>query len=62
MRLSVELLMDTGRRPEEICRLDLNCLTRDTQDKPVLLYNNWKEQRIGRQPPIHEPTAGLITA
>ncbi|MFI6461595.1 tyrosine-type recombinase/integrase [Streptomyces sp. NPDC050538] len=62
VRLSVELLMDTGRRPEEICRLDLNCLTRDSQDKPVLLYNNWKEQRIGRQLPIHEPTAELIIA
>ncbi|MGA4844728.1 tyrosine-type recombinase/integrase [Streptomyces sp. G45] len=62
IRLSVELLMDTGRRPEEICRLDLNCLTRDGQKKPVLLYNNWKEQRIGRQLPIHEPTAELIIA
>jgi hypothetical protein len=28
----------------------------------VLLYNNWKEQRIGRQLPIHEPTAKLIIA
>lgn len=62
VRLSVELLMDTGRRPEEICRLELNCLTRDNQGKPVLLYNNWKEQRIGRQLPIHEPTAKLIIA
>ncbi|MFJ7209863.1 tyrosine-type recombinase/integrase [Streptomyces sp. NPDC098789] len=62
MRLSVELLMDTGRRPEEICRLELNCLTRDGQGKPVLLYTNWKEQRIGRQLPIHEPTAKLIIA
>ncbi|MEQ4611465.1 site-specific integrase [Streptomyces cavourensis] len=62
MRLSVELLMDTGRRPEEICRLELNGLTRDGQAKPVLLYNNWKEQRIGRQLPIHEPTAELIIA
>ncbi|MET8831599.1 tyrosine-type recombinase/integrase [Streptomyces sp. NPDC004610] len=61
IRLSVELLMDTGRRPEEICRLELNCLTRDSQGKPVLLYNNWKEQRVGRQLPIHEPTAKLIT-
>ncbi|WP_381805699.1 tyrosine-type recombinase/integrase [Streptomyces niveus] len=61
IRLSVELLMDTGRRPDEICRLELNCLTRDSQGKPVLLYNNWKEQRIGRQLPIHEPTAKLIT-
>ncbi|MFK8851698.1 tyrosine-type recombinase/integrase [Streptomyces sp. Ac-502] len=62
LRLSVELLMDTGRRPEEICRLELHCLTRDGQGKPVLAYDNWKEQRLRRQMPIHEPTAKLILA
>ena len=25
----VELAIDTGRRPEEICELDFDCLTRD---------------------------------
>ncbi len=62
LRLSVELLMDTGRRPEEICRLELNCLARDGQGKPVLAYDNWKEQRLWRQLPIHGPTADLIIA
>lgn len=33
----------------------------DSQGKPVLLCNNWKKQRIGRQLPLHEPTAQLIT-
>ncbi|MGW4784975.1 tyrosine-type recombinase/integrase [Streptomyces sp. NPDC004230] len=62
LRLAVELLMDTGRRPEEICRLEFNCLTRDGQGRPVLVYDNWKEQRQRRELPIHEPTAKLILA
>lgn len=28
-RTAVELAIDTGRRPEEICELDFDCLTRD---------------------------------
>ncbi|WP_252844899.1 site-specific integrase [Actinoallomurus purpureus] len=62
MRVAVELLMDTGRRPDEICRLAYDCLTRDRQGKPVLAYDNFKEQRIRRELPIHEPTAALIRA
>ncbi|MFE2868811.1 tyrosine-type recombinase/integrase [Embleya sp. NPDC059259] len=60
LRVAVELIMDTGRRPDEVCRLGLDCLTRDGQGRPVLLYDNLKEQRIRRQLPIHEPTAKLI--
>ncbi|MDT2009392.1 hypothetical protein FXW78_46175 [Rhodococcus opacus] len=29
MRTAIELAIDTGRRPEEICTLDFDCLTRD---------------------------------
>ncbi|WP_369211748.1 tyrosine-type recombinase/integrase [Streptomyces flavofungini] len=60
LRVAVEILIDTGRRPDEICCLDLDCLTRDGQGKPVLLYSNWKEERIGRELPVHETTAALI--
>ena len=28
-RVAVELLIDTGRRPAEICTLDWDCLARD---------------------------------
>ncbi|MGP3683251.1 hypothetical protein ACTVZO_00805 [Streptomyces sp. IBSNAI002] len=28
LRGAVEILIDTGRRPDETCRLDLDCLTR----------------------------------
>jgi integrase len=34
IRVAVELLMDTGRRPEEILRLRLDCLTRDPTGRP----------------------------
>ncbi|MEV7856438.1 site-specific integrase [Streptomyces sp. NPDC088183] len=60
LRVAAELMMDTGRRPEEICKLEFHCLNRDRQGKPVLVYNNWKEQRIRRELPIHEPTAQVI--
>ncbi|MFD5564445.1 tyrosine-type recombinase/integrase [Kitasatospora griseola] len=62
LRVAVEIIIDTGRRPDEICRLDLDCLTRDGQGKPVLVYSNWKEERIGRELPVHESTAALIRA
>jgi len=34
IRVAVELLMDTGRRPAEILRLPLDCLTRDPTTRP----------------------------
>ncbi|MFD6893472.1 tyrosine-type recombinase/integrase [Rhodococcus sp. NPDC060086] len=59
-RVGVELLIDTGRRPDEICRLALDCLERDEQGRPVLVYDNVKSHRLGRRLPIHETTAELI--
>ncbi|MFD5516942.1 tyrosine-type recombinase/integrase [Streptomyces sp. NPDC127066] len=61
-RVAVELLMDTGRRAMEICRLDWDCLERDGDGKPVLIYTNSKAGRKGRRLPISEATAALITA
>ena len=40
VRVAVELMIDTGRRPEEICALALDCVTRDGTGKPVLIYDN----------------------
>ncbi|MFJ9447423.1 tyrosine-type recombinase/integrase [Kitasatospora sp. NPDC101235] len=62
IRLAVELVIDTGRRPVEICRLAFDCLERDEAGKPVLVYDNFKSHRYGRRLPIAEATAGLITA
>jgi integrase len=54
------LLIDTGRRPDEICQLRLNCLERDEQDKPVLIYDNTKANRMQRRLPIPAATAAVI--
>jgi len=62
MRTAVELAIDTGRRPEEICELDFDCLARDEDGLPVLVYDNHKANRPGRRLPISEHTAALITA
>ncbi|MBN9618465.1 MAG: site-specific integrase [Actinobacteria bacterium] len=60
VRTAVELAIDTGRRPEEICDLDFDCLARDEDGLPVLVYDNHKANRPGRRLPISEHTAALI--
>jgi integrase len=62
MRTAVELAIDTGRRPEEICALDFDCLTRDDDGQPVLIYHNHKSNRPARRLPIGEQTADVIVA
>jgi hypothetical protein len=57
LRVAVELLVDTGRRPNEICQLSWDCLDRDADGKPVLVYDNHKNHRPGRRQPIPEATA-----
>lgn len=60
IRVAVELLIDTGRRPGEICNLPWDCLARDNDGKPVLVYDNDKSHRQARRLPIAEATAQLI--
>jgi integrase len=60
IRTAVELMIDTGRRPHEICSLDLDCLERDQDDKPVLIYDNHKANRQARRLPVAGTTAALI--
>ncbi|WP_405167165.1 site-specific integrase [Nocardia sp. NBC_01499] len=62
VRVAVELLIDTGRRPDEICQLPLDCLDRDAQGKPVLIYTNFKSNRPESRLPIPEATAAVIMA
>jgi integrase len=62
VRVATELVIDTGRRPDEICRLGLDCLERDGDGKPVLVYDNHKGHRTGRRLPVSEATAGVIVA
>ncbi|AZM57928.1 hypothetical protein DMA15_27140 [Streptomyces sp. WAC 01529] len=60
IRTAVELLIDTGRRPDEICKLPLQCLDRDPDGTPVLVYDNFKSLRNARRQPIAGVTASLI--
>jgi Phage integrase family len=59
-RVAVELLMDTGRRPDEVCQLPMDCLEKDTDGKYVLIYTDYKENRLQRRLPIPDSTAKLI--
>ena len=62
-RVAAELMIDTGRRPDEICALPWDCLEYDEPGhEPVLVYFNHKSARQGRRLPIAQATAGLITA
>jgi hypothetical protein len=56
------LLIDTGRRPEEVCALPFDCLRRDKEGKYLLVYDNIKCQRPRRELPITDTTAHLIVA
>jgi integrase len=60
IRAGIELLMDTGRRPAEIATLAFDCLTRDADGGPVLIYDNRKSARDGRRLPVSEATARVI--
>jgi integrase len=62
MRTAVELAIDTGRRPEEIAALAFDCLARDEDEAPVLVYDNHKANRPQRRLPINENTAKVILA
>lgn len=59
-RVATELLIDTGRRPDEIYTLALNCLESDPDGSPVLIYDNHKAYRLGRRLPIGGETADVI--
>lgn len=60
VRTAVRLLMDTGRRPTEICRLPWDCLHRERDGKYALVYTDFKNNRLGRRLPIADATATVI--
>jgi integrase len=60
VRAAVELLMDTGRRPAEICKLGWDCLGQDSDGKYALIYTDFKANRAGRRLPVTDDTAGVI--
>jgi integrase len=60
IRAAVELLMDTGRRPAEICKLGWDCLGPDADGKYALIYTDFKANRAGRRLPITGETATVV--
>ena len=62
VRTAIQIAIDTGRRPEDILGLPLDCLHRDRDGAPVLVYDNVKADRPGRRLPVGEATAAVITA
>jgi integrase len=58
LRTAYIVLRDTGRRPHEICRLRLDCVSNDDGD--VLIWDNLKGKRLQRRLPIASSTANAI--
>jgi integrase len=58
--VAVQLLIDTGRRPDEICKLPWDCLEQDADGKHTLSYTDFKNNRIGVKLSIADATARLI--
>jgi integrase len=58
---ATQIGIDTGRRPEDVLGLPVDCLARDTDGGAVLVYDNIKADRLGRRLPISEATAAVIT-
>ena len=59
-RVAVRLLIDTGRRPAEICLLPWDCLDQDGDGKYALIYTDFKNNRVGCRLAISDATAELI--
>lgn len=59
-RIAVEILIDTGRRPDEVQKLPWDCLETDEDGKRVLVYTDFKNNRLGCRLPSPDTTAALI--
>jgi integrase len=60
VRVAVQLLIDTGRRPDEVCSLRWDCLEQDPDGKHALIYSDYKNRHLGRRLAITDQTARLI--
>ena len=61
VRTATQIGIDTGRRPEDILALPVDCLQHDKDGSAVLIYNNAKADRLARRLPITQATAAVIT-
>ena len=62
IRTAIEILIDTGRRPEDVVALPLDCLAASQDGSAVLIYDNHKANRLGRRLPVPEAAARSIRA
>ena len=62
VKVATQIGIDTGRRPEDILNLTLDCLDRDKDGGEVLVYDNIKANRLRRRLPISKTTAEVIIA
>ncbi|WP_406292202.1 tyrosine-type recombinase/integrase [Embleya sp. NBC_00896] len=62
VRVAVDIMIDTGRRPDEICKLEWDCLATDSRGKHELIWTNFKCNRLGLQLPIAQATVEVIRA
>jgi len=62
VKAATQIAIDTGRRPEDILGLPLDCLARDKDGAAVLVYDNAKAHRLGRRLPVSQATATVITS
>lgn len=60
IRNAIEILIDTGRRPDEVGCLPWDCLETDEHGKSVLVYTDFKNNRAGCRLPIPDSTAAII--
>jgi len=60
VRRIVEILIDTGRRPEEVCQLPWDCLDTSADGKQVLIYTDSKNNRPNQRLPLSDETAQLV--
>jgi integrase len=61
VKAATQIAIDTGRRPEDILGLPADCLARDADGAPVLVYDNAKAHRLARRLPVSQATAAVIT-
>ena len=60
VRRIVEVLIDTGRRPDEACQLPWDCLDTTADGQHILIYTDSKNNRPNCRLPISAETADLI--
>lgn len=60
MRVAVEVIMDTGRRPNEVFQIGWDCVEVDDDGKAVLVYTEFKNNRSGQRLPITDTTTTLL--